>query len=141
MDHIVYLDHREKEAIRLNDGTKSMIVRGAIGRKLPYGRVFVGDVLYFTENDASGLIKAKAIVSTVLNSEKMTKEESEQLIQDYQEQLMLSQKQLKRWAGKRYLVLIGLTDFQMIESFEIDRSDYGNMDDWLSVEEIGRVKK
>jgi hypothetical protein len=141
MDHIVYLDYREKELSRLIDGTKSMIVRGAAGRKMPYDRVVTGDHLYFIENDGSGKVKSEAIVSSVFNSEKMSKDESEKMIQDNQEKLMLTKKQIKRWAGKRYLVLIELSEFQMIEPFEIDRSDYGNMDDWLLVQVIERVKK
>jgi hypothetical protein len=39
MDHIVYLDARAKELENLENGNKTMIVRGAMGRKLPYGKV------------------------------------------------------------------------------------------------------
>ena len=46
----------------------------------------------------------------------------------------------KRFAGKRYLVLITIKDFEELEPFKIDRSDYGNMDDWLPVENIEKVK-
>ena len=41
---------------------------------------------------------------------------------------------MKRWAGKRYIVLIEVTDVKEIHPFAIDRSQYGSMDDWLSVE-------
>ena len=39
MDHVVYLDAKANELDRLLDGSKAMIIRGATGRKLPYGRV------------------------------------------------------------------------------------------------------
>jgi hypothetical protein len=52
----------------------------------------------------------------------------------------LTGKQLARWAGKRYLVLIEVAGIEELEPFPIDKSDYGNMDDWLPVEEINRVK-
>jgi hypothetical protein len=48
-----------------------MILRGAAGRKMPYGRVNVGDVPYLLENDGSGKIWAKTKVGSVFNSEKM----------------------------------------------------------------------
>ena len=141
MDHIVYLDAKAKELDLLMAGKKSMIIRGATGRKLPYGRVNKDDVLYFINNNAEGVVRAKAIVQSVFNSEKMTKEESVKLVEENQDKLQLIDKQFKRWAGKRYLVLIEVKDVQPLEPFGIDRSSYGNMDDWLPVEVIERVKK
>ena len=70
MDHVVYLDARANEMEKLLNGEKSMIIRGATGRKLPYGRVNVGDNLYFIINNAEGLLKAKGVVSSVFHSEK-----------------------------------------------------------------------
>ena len=46
----------------------------------------------------------------------------------------------KRFAGKLYLVLITIKNFENIEPFKIDMSNYGNMDDWLPVENIDKVK-
>ena len=140
MDHVVYLDASAKELALLLSAKKTMIIRGATGRKLPYGRVNQDDVIYFINNNAEGLVKASAKVKSVLNSEKLTKEESGQLVDRFQDQLQLSPKQYARWAGKRYLVLIEIRDIQSIEPFRIDKSDYGNMDDWLPVEQIEKVK-
>jgi hypothetical protein len=38
MDHVVYVDAAAKEMEKLLDGSKCMILRGAAGRKLPYGK-------------------------------------------------------------------------------------------------------
>lgn len=140
MDHIVYLDYKAKELENLKKGSKTMIVRGAMGRKLPYGKVNIGDVLYFIENKGDGMIKAKATVANVFNSEQLTKEESMQLIEKNQPSLLLDGGLLKRFAGKRYLVLIIIHTFEEIEHFKIDRSAYGNMDDWLPVGNIDKVR-
>lgn len=140
MDHVVYVDSKAVELGKILSGKKTMIIRGAAGRKLPYGRVNHEDMLYLIENDGSGLIQARAKVKSVINSEKMTTEESVSLVEKNQGQLELTSKQFKRWAGKRYLVLIKITDAKAIEPFLIDKSDYGNMDDWLPVGEIENVK-
>jgi len=140
MDHVVYLDAKAKELERLISGEKSTIIRGATGRKMPYGRVNPGDVLYFINNNAEGVVRAKATVKGVFNSEKMTKEESTQLVENNQGKLQLTPQQFDRWAGKRYIVLIEVGHFEEIAPFEIDKSDYGNMDDWLPVEKIEKVK-
>lgn len=140
MDHVVYLDYKAKELDNLRKGIKSMIIRGAMGRKFPYGKVEVGDRLFFIENKGDGLIKAKALVSHVLNSDQLTRDESLRLVEKYQDKLLLDNGLLKRFGGKRYLILITIKDFNELESFKIDRSAYGNMDDWLPVVNIENVK-
>jgi hypothetical protein len=140
MDHVVYLDARANELEKLLDNRKSMIIRGAMGRKLPYGRVNVDDVLYFINNNAEGVIRAKGVVSSVINSEKMGKEESVALLEKYQNKLQLTDKQFQRWGGKRYIVLIEVTNIQKIESFTFNKSKYRTMDDWLIVEKIENIR-
>lgn len=140
MDHVVYLDANAKELDLLLSNQKTMIIRGATGRKMPYGRVNPGDALYFINNNAEGVILARARVKSVLNSDRLTEDESARLIQSHQEQLRLTQKQISRWSGKRYLVLIEVANVEKVEPFQIDKSDYGNMDDWLPVEQIENVR-
>ncbi len=140
MDHVVYLDTKAKEMEKLLEGSKKMIIRGAAGRKLPYGRVEAGDNLYFINNDAEGAVKLKGEVSLVFNSDKMDKETSENLVTKNQDKLLLTDKQFRRWAGRRWLILIEVKNLIEIGPFSIDKSDYGNMDDWLPVGDINNVK-
>jgi len=140
MDHVVYLDAQAKELENLLSGSKTMIIRGATGRKLPHGRVDSGDMLYFiNNNNAERKVRAKAKVKSAFHSEKMTEEESHALVKKNQPKLSLTEKQIKRWAGKRYIVLIEVADVKEIPPFAIDKSKYGNMDDWLPVEKIESV--
>jgi hypothetical protein len=140
MDHVVYVDAKADEMGKLINDEKKIIIRGAAGRKMPYGRVNPGDMLYLINNNAEGAIKAKAIVTDVFNSEKMTREESIALVEKNQDKLNLTAQQFKRWAGKRYLVLVEVGQVTKITPFQIDKSDYGNMDDWLPVGDIGKVR-
>lgn len=80
MDHVVYLDTKARELEILLSGKKTMIIRGATGRKLPYGRVYAGDILYFLNNNAECQVKAKAVVISVFNSEQKTNEDSISLV-------------------------------------------------------------
>jgi hypothetical protein len=141
MDHVVYLDAKAGDLEKLLAGEKLMIVRGAAGRKLPYGRVNPADRLFFILNDGDGLVRASAVVSSVINSEKLTEEQSRGLLEAHQSKLSLTSEQLRRWSGKRYLVLIEVQDVCKLEPFTIDRSAYGNMDDWLPVGDIAIVIK
>ena len=141
MDHVVYLDAKAKEFDSLLSAKKkTMIIRGAAGRKLPHGRVNKDDIIYFINNNAEGVILAKAKVKSVFNSDKMSEEESVQLVKSNQDKLQLTRQQFDRWAGKRYLVLIEVTGFEKVEPFQIEKSNYGNMDYWLPVEQIDKVR-
>jgi hypothetical protein len=139
MDHIVYLDSKSRELENLVRGNKSMIIRGATGRKLPHGRVQEGDVLYFINNNGEGEIKARGVVSSVLSSEKLSVEESFETIIRHQDKLQLPDKQFGKVAGKRYLVLIGIGDIKELKPFRIDKTSFTNMDDWIAVGEIENV--
>ncbi|MGE5463079.1 MAG: hypothetical protein ACM3PS_06980 [Syntrophothermus sp.] len=140
MDHVVYVDAKARELEKLLSGEKTMIVRGATGRKLPYGRVESGDCLFFVENNGEGIVHAGATAGNVFNSEKLTEAQAAELLRGSQSKLNLTPEQFKRWSGKRYLVLIEVRQAQAIDPFAIDRSQYGNMDDWLVVNNIESVK-
>ncbi|MGI6777102.1 MAG: hypothetical protein ACOX7R_03460 [Acetivibrionales bacterium] len=90
MDHIVYCDKKAKELARLLSGEQTMVIRGAAGRKLPHGRVAIDDTAYLLENDSSGIIRAKGIVSSVFHSDKLSLEESEKIIEENMNRLKLT---------------------------------------------------
>lgn len=135
MEHLVYCDAKAKVLQKLLEGTKTLIIRGAAGRKCPHGRVFEGETVYFVENTGDGIIKAKATVSSVFNSEKMTEEESKALVESKQDELNLSPAQMKRWAGKKVLCLVGVSNVEKIEEPMVYERKK-NMDDWIIVEKI-----
>ena len=139
MDHLVYLDAKSQELVLLLNGEKDIILRGATGRKLPYGRVKENDCLYFCENNASGIIKAKAIVNRVTFTDKLDVEASNQIVDRLQDRIKLHDKALKRFRGKRYLSVIEVGSVEEIDSFSFDKSNYSNMDDWLLVEDISKI--
>ena len=138
MEHIAYCESKAKELDNLLAGNKNMLIRGATGRKLPHGRVAPGETVYLLENDGSGIIKAKGIVSDVFHSEALTPEESAGLIESHMDRLKLTEAQKKRWSGKRFLCLVGLENITEVEPFSYVREK--NMDDWIIVNTIDEVR-
>jgi len=137
MDHIAYCDKKAKELDLLLSNKKTMLVRGAAGRKLPYGRVNIGECVYLLENDGSGLIQAKGEICGVFNSEKLSEDQSIKLLDENMEKLQLSKDQKKRWCGKKYLCFIELQNVVTIIPFTFRRSN--NMDDWITLNSIDDV--
>ena len=116
MVHLIYCDNVGKKGERVLDkileGTKTMVVRGAAGRKIPHSRVFVGERLYFMEK-GSALITATAIVKNVQNYIKLTDEEITKILEENQGMLNLSEKYQKsvaqvilRWHIQRGVIPI-----------------------------------
>lgn len=140
MDHIVYVDAKSGEMEQLLNGEKTMIVRGAAGRKIPYDRIESGDRLFFTRNNGEGLILASAFAKQVTQFGPLSRELSFEILEKHQSMLNLSTVQFNRWGGKRYLVLIEIDSLQEVQPFKFNRSAFNNMDDWLPVGNIETVK-
>ncbi|MDD2376489.1 MAG: hypothetical protein PHD15_04565 [Clostridia bacterium] len=135
MVHVVYCDNKEKVLEKILNGSKTMIIRGASGRKIPHSRVFNNEELYFIEK-GSGLISTKAIVKYVQNFIKLSDEEITEIIEKNNLKLNLSEKQKERW-HKKCLCLIEFDKVEKINPMKLNHQS--NMDDWLIIEKIEDV--
>ena len=139
MVHLVYCDNAGKAGERVLDkiiaGTKTMIVRGAAGRKIPHSRVFEGEKLYFMEK-GTARITAAAKVKKVQNYVKLTEEETSRILEENRNKLNLTDKQRARW-HKKCLCLVEFGEVHEVEPLDFDHQ--GNMDDWLIIEKIEDV--
>lgn len=135
MIHLVYCDNKEKVLEKIMNGEKTMIIRGAAGRKIPHSRVFKDEVLYFMEK-GSKKITAKAKVSDVKNYIKLNEDEINEVLSNNQDKLALTLKQQIRW-HKKCLCLVEFDELEEIMPLDFDHQ--GNMDDWLILEKIEDV--
>lgn len=141
MVHLVYCDNTGKKGEKVLDkilaGTKTTVVRGAAGRKIPHSRVFEGERLYFMEK-GSAQITATATVKRVQNYVMLSNAEITQVLSDNQGKLNLSEKQIERW-HKKCLCLVEFENVTGIPPLAFEHQ--GNMDDWLILEKIEYVVK
>lgn len=139
MVHLVYCDNAGKKGVRVLDkiiaGTKTMVVRGAAGRKIPHSRVFEGERLYFIEK-GSASITATAIVKSVQNYVKLSEEEITSILSENSGKLNLSDKQMVRW-HKKCLCLVEFENVEEITPIAFEHQS--NMDDWLILQRIEDV--
>ena len=140
MVHLVYCDNKGKKGERvldkINSGTKTMVVRGAAGRKIPHSRVFEGETIYFMEKGTAE-ISAYATIKSVQNYIKLADEEISKILNENQDKLNLTDKQKERW-HKKCLCLVDSAGVQQIKP-PLPFDHQGNMDDWLIIEQIGDV--
>lgn len=137
--HLVYLNNKAKELEKFLNKQKTMIIRGAAGKKCPLGgRAKVNDNIYFVETGGDMVVTHKGIISKVIESEKMTPEESIDFIKKYEKELNLSKDQYDRWAGKKFLAVYEVSDLEEIKPFKYNREK--NMDDWIITDDINKIK-
>ena len=138
-EHLVYLNKEGKALQKLLAGEKNAIIRGAAGRKSPLGgRAKVGDRVYFVETGGDLLVTHRGMIENVIETEKMTPEESQQFVEQHQSELNLSKKQMERWAGKKFLAIYRIAELEAIEPFTYQRGK--NMDDWVITSSIEEIK-
>ena len=139
MVHLVYCDNAGKKGVRVLDkiiaGRKTMVVRGAAGRKIPHSRVFEGERLYFIEK-GSASITATAIVKSVQNYVKLSEEEITRILSENSGKLNLSDKQMVRW-HKKCLCLVEFENVEEITPIAFEHQS--NMDDWIILNRIEDV--
>jgi hypothetical protein len=139
MDHLVCLEADAKELENLINRKKSMILRGADVIKVPHSSVEEGDVLYLINSSFEQEVTARGVVTCVVNSGKLSLEESYEMIIRNQDRLQLPDLQFERIAGKRYLIMISLDNIERIVPFRVDKSLFAGFDDWLPVGDINTV--
>ena len=135
MVHLVYCDDKEKVLEKIMDGSKTMIIRAAAGRKIPHSRVFEGEILYFMKK-GTGKITAMGVVKEVQNYVKLTEEQINEVLQENQSKHDLSKKRQDRWR-KKCICLVEFKDVKEIKTLNFDHQ--GNMDDWLIIDKIEDV--
>lgn len=138
VEHIGYIDKKAKELEHLLAGSKTMIVRGAAGKKSPHGRVKIGETVYLVETGSGSIITAKAIVKSVINTEKLTPEESKNLVDHYMDKLQLTPIQYETIIGKKVLCFIEFEQVEKVQPFTYDRTN--NMDNWIIIDDINKIK-
>jgi len=131
MDHIVYLN-TAGEIQQLLSGEKTLLARASMGKKRPYGKVNVGDTIFFTSGFHSK-IKAIATVKSAISSQ-VEEEISSGLTKKYGK--MLAPGPLRDLTNKRYVILIELENSHPIVPFSLAENVHGSPGDWVILENI-----
>lgn len=117
-----YLINLNKDCDKLEDilsGKKVMMVLASYGKQFPYGRIHVGETVYFTDNCNFGLIKAEASICNSLCLENVSKDETAAILVGNKEKLNLSLNNLGKLMGKKHLVFIEFGNVRLMEPVQI----------------------
>ncbi len=138
MDHVVFLNKKSNSLGKILSGEKRAEARYSAGRRIPYNRVALGDQLYFKA--AGEKIRASAPVIRVLFADALTPDSMAKILAEHNSVMCLGDSELAAACKKRCLSIIFFGEICEIPGFDIDKSLFGAMDDWISVEEIQKIR-
>ena len=138
MDHVLFVDFATVQMKDLLEGKRQMIARTGCGRKPPFSRIYAGESVYFVSDEDSRVL-AKAIVKDVLVSAPGKGGTVVELIERNVGKLNLNQKEQKKLAQRKNLVLVefGRVDKAMPFRIRVARTN----DDWQAVDYINSVRE
>lgn len=112
-------------------------------RCAPWGRIKSGEVVYF--KDSGEPITIKAEVDKVIQFSDLTPEKIREMLNQYNQVGGLgmddTRKNFEIFKDKNYCILIFLKNPQKIKPFYIDKSGFGVMSAWISVDDVNKIRR
>lgn len=143
MDHVAIMKKSWGLLPKIKTGQKTIESRWYQNKHLPWDKITIGDTVYF--KDSGSLITIKAIVQKVLQFANLTPQKVTEIIYQYGPQDGLAVKDYPQYIdlfkNKNYCLLIFLQNPQEINPFDIDKTGFGAMSAWITVNDIDRIKK
>lgn len=143
MEHIAIMRKSWGLTDKILDGRKKIESRWYSLKCKPWDRAKQGEIIYFKDSGEPVTIKAE--VSRVLQFSDLTPEKVKDILDKYGKDDGIGQEKnpefFERFKGKKYCILIFLKNPAKVEPFGIDKTGFGSMSAWISVENVFKIKK
>lgn len=124
-------------------GEKKIESRWYLNRYCPWNNINTDDVIYF--KDTGSPIKLQASVDRVLQYDNLTPNKVSEILDKYGRDDGISANKIdeyyEKFKAKKYCMLIFLKNVKLVEPFEIDKTGFGSMSAWITVDNIEKIKK
>lgn len=141
MDHVAIMKKSWGLIPKILSGEKTIESRWYQTRRAPWGKIRVGERVYF--KNSSEAVIVQAAVSEVLQFEICNFTDAVRIVEKYGKEIALLNSDPKAWGElPRYCVLIRLQNPKLIDKpFEINKEGFGMMAAWIMVDDIKRIKR
>jgi FAD synthetase len=127
---------------RILSGEKSIESRWYLAKRSPWGKVKQGDRIYF--KDSGRPVSASAMVSRVELISNLNPAKVKSLLKLHGARVGIRSNEItgfyRRFRDKRYCMLVFLRDARAIKPFNIDKSGFGSMAAWITVNKVNGIK-
>lgn len=142
MDHIAILNPKMAKVEDIIKGDKTIESRWYKHRVAPYGKIQIGETVYFKKS--GGQVMAKARVKNVIELDHSSKEDISKYIDMYKGKgyinLSMSKEGILEYAkGRPYIILIFLEHPSIIKPFSINKTGFGISAAWICIPNIDDI--
>jgi len=141
-DHVAIMKKSYGLVPKILSGNKKIESRWYKKRSAPWGKIKDGDIVYFKNSGEP--VSVKTEVKKIISFSDLNSEKVKNILDRYGKNDGIGKDKIqeffKLFKNKKYCLLIFLKNPKPIKPFEINKTGFGIMSAWLTVEKIGRVK-
>ena len=143
MDHLAIMKKSWGLTEKILSGEKKIESRWYKSKYPPWDKIKTGDVVYFKDSGCPATIKSE--VEKVIQFSDLTPEKVREILDKYGDLDGIEKNKIQgffqMFKDKKYCILIFLKNPQKVDSFDIDKSGFGMMSSWITVDSIKEIKK
>ena len=142
MEHVAIMKKAWGLIPKILDGRKKIESRWGKFRCAPWGKVNIGDTIYFKNSGEPVIVRAK--VKKIKAFDNLDPQKVQDILWKYGGDDGISVFDLEKtslWAkDKKYCTLIYLEDAKKVQTFNISKVGFGAGAAWISTEDIGEIR-
>lgn len=143
MDHLAIMRKSWELTQKIMTGQKKIESRWYKVKYAPWNRIKPEEIIYF--KDSGNPVTIKTEVSKVIQFSDLTPKKVKEILYKYNQADGLGINKIPDFfemlKNKKYCILIFLKNPQEIKPFKIDKSGFGMMSAWISVDDIKQLVK
>ncbi len=143
MEHVAIMRKSWGLTQKILNGQKKIESRWYSVKYKPWNGIREGETVYF--KDSGEPVRIKAEVSKVMQFADLTPKRVREILDKYGKNDGIEPEKIpeffERFKDKKYCMLIFLKNPQEIEPFDIDKTGFGAMSAWITINNISKIKK
>ncbi len=143
MEHIAIMKKSWGLTEKILTGEKTVESRWYKSKYVPWNKIKPGDTIYF--KDSGEPVSVRAEIVKFLQFDNLDTEKTERILSEYGKADLGTNHimpEIRDYvSGKNYCILVFFNNVEKIEPFNIDKTGFGAMSAWISVDDINQLKK
>jgi ASC-1-like (ASCH) protein len=143
MEHLAIMRKSWGLTDKILNGQKKIESRWYSVRYKPWDTIRRGETIYF--KDSGEPVRIKTEVGKVVQFADLTPSKVKEILDEYGDDDGLEKNKIpeffERFKNKRYCILIFLKNPAKIQPFDIDKTGFGTMSAWITIDDIAKIKK
>jgi ASC-1-like (ASCH) protein len=142
MEHLAIMKKSWGLTQKILSGKKKIESRWYKVKYAPWNRIKSGEIIYF--KDSGDPVTIKTEVDKVIQFSNLTREKVKEILNKYAKDDGIEKDKIsyfyELFKNKKYCMLIFLKNPKKIKPFKIDKSGFGLMSAWISIDNINKIR-